>query len=138
VHAGVATQTDAGLLVPVLHHAEAFDLWQAAAEIARLSEAARSGKARREELTGSTITITSLGALGGLAATPVINYPEVAIIGVNRIAERPVVRDGQVVIRKMMNLSSSFDHRIVDGWEAASFIQRVKRDLEQPALLFVG
>jgi 2-oxoisovalerate dehydrogenase E2 component (dihydrolipoyl transacylase) len=138
VHVGVATQTDAGLLVPVLHHAEALDLWQAAAEIARLSEAARAGKARREELTGSTITITSLGALGGLAATPVINYPEVAIIGVNRIAERPVARDGQVVIRKMMNLSSSFDHRIVDGWEAASFIQRIKRDLEQPALLFVG
>jgi 2-oxoisovalerate dehydrogenase E2 component (dihydrolipoyl transacylase) len=138
VHAGVATQTEAGLLVPVLHHAEAFDVWQAAAEIARLSEAARAGKATRDELTGSTITITSLGALGGLAATPVINYPEVAIVGVNRIAERPVVRDGQVVIRKMMNLSSSFDHRIVDGWEAASFIQRVKRDLEQPALLFVG
>jgi 2-oxoisovalerate dehydrogenase E2 component (dihydrolipoyl transacylase) len=138
VHAGVATQTDAGLLVPVLHHAEALDLWQAAAEIARLSEAARAGKATREELTGSTITITSLGALGGLAATPVINYPEVAIVGVNRIAERPVVRDGQIAIRKMMNLSSSFDHRIVDGWEAASFIQRVKRDLEQPALLFIG
>jgi 2-oxoisovalerate dehydrogenase E2 component (dihydrolipoyl transacylase) len=138
VHVGVATQTDAGLMVPVLHHAEAFDLWQAAAELRRLSEAARAGKATREELTGSTITVTSLGALGGLAATPVINYPEVAIIGVNRIAERPVVRDGQVVIRKMMNLSSSFDHRIVDGWEAASFIQRVKRDLEQPALLFIA
>ena len=126
------------LLVPVLHHAEAFDLWQAAAEIARLAEVARAGKATREELTGSTITLTSLGALGGLAATPVINYPEVAIIGVNRIAERPVVRDGQIAIRKMMNLSSSFDHRIVDGWEAAEFIQRVKRDLEQPALLFLG
>jgi 2-oxoisovalerate dehydrogenase E2 component (dihydrolipoyl transacylase) len=138
VHAGIATQTDAGLLVPVLHHAEVFDLWQAAAEIARLAEVARAGKATREELTGSTITITSLGALGGLAATPVINYPEVAIVGVNRIAERPVVRDGQIAIRKMMNLSSSFDHRIVDGWEAAAFIQRIKRDLEQPALLFVG
>jgi 2-oxoisovalerate dehydrogenase E2 component (dihydrolipoyl transacylase) len=138
VHLGVATQTDAGLMVPVLHHAEAFDLWQAAAEIARLADAARAGKATREELTGSTITVTSLGALGGLAATPVINYPEVAIVGVNRIAERPVVRDGQVVIRKMMNLSSSFDHRIVDGWAAASFIQRVKHDLEQPALLFIG
>jgi 2-oxoisovalerate dehydrogenase E2 component (dihydrolipoyl transacylase) len=138
VHVGVATQTDAGLMVPVLHHAEAFDLWQAAAEIARLADAARAGKATREELTGSTITVTSLGALGGLAATPVINYPEVAIIGVNRIAERPVVRDGQVAIRKMMNLSSSFDHRIVDGWAAASFIQRVKHDLEQPALLFIG
>jgi 2-oxoisovalerate dehydrogenase E2 component (dihydrolipoyl transacylase) len=138
VHVGVATQTDAGLLVPVLHHAEALDIWLAAAEIARLADAARAGKASREELTGSTITITSLGALGGLAATPVINYPEVAIIGVNRIADRPVVHAGQVAIRKMMNLSSSFDHRIVDGWEAASFIQRVKRDLEQPALLFVG
>src|SRR5438045_8168726 len=138
VHVGVATQTEAGLLVPVLHNAEAIDLWQAAAELHRLAQAARAGKATREELTGSTITITSLGALGGLAATPVINYPEVAIIGVNRIAARPVVRDGQIVIRKMMNLSSSFDHRIVDGWEAASFIQRIKRDLEQPALLFVG
>ena len=138
VHAGIATQTEGGLLVPVLHHAEALDLWQTAAEISRLAEGARAGKAGREELTGSTITITSLGALGGLAATPVINYPEVAIIGVNRIAERPVARDGQIVIRKMMNLSSSFDHRIVDGWEAAEFIQRVKRDLEQPALLFLG
>src|SRR5207237_3636245 len=137
VHIGVATQTEAGLMVPVARHAEALDLWQAAAEIARLSEAARGGKATRDELTGSTITITSLGPLGGLAATPVINYPEVAIVGVNRIAERPVVRDGQVVIRKMMNLSSSFDHRIVDGWAAAEVIQRVKRDLEQPALLFV-
>ena len=138
VHAGIATQTEGGLLVPVLHHAEALDLWQTAAEISRLAEVARAGKASREELTGSTITITSLGALGGLAATPVINYPEVAIVGVNRIAERPVVCDGQIAIRKMMNLSSSFDHRIVDGWEAAEFIQRVKRDLEQPALLFVG
>jgi 2-oxoisovalerate dehydrogenase E2 component (dihydrolipoyl transacylase) len=138
VHVGIATQTNAGLLVPVLHHAEALDLWQAAGEIARLAELARTGKASREELTGSTITVTSLGALGGLAATPVINYPEVAIIGVNRIAERPVVHGGQIAIRKMMNLSSSFDHRIVDGWEAASFIQRIKRDLEQPALLFVG
>jgi 2-oxoisovalerate dehydrogenase E2 component (dihydrolipoyl transacylase) len=137
LHIGVATQTDAGLMVPVLHHAEALDLWQVAAELRRLSDAARAGKATREELTGSTITITSLGALGGLAATPVINYPEVAIVGVNRIAERPVVHNGQIVVRKMMNLSSSFDHRIVDGWEAASFIQRVKHDLEQPALLFV-
>src|SRR4029077_13923069 len=138
VHIGVATQTEGGLLVPVVRHVEALDLWQAASELRRLSEAARAGKATRDELTGSTITITSLGALGGLAATPVINYPEVAIVGVNRIGERPVVRDGQVVIRKMMNLSSSFDHRIVDGWGAASFTQRVKRVLEQPALLFVG
>ena len=138
VHIGVATQTDDGLIVPVLRHAEALDLWQAAAEIARLAEAARAGKATREELTGSTITVTSLGALGGIAATPVINYPEVAIIGVNRIVERPVVRDGQVVVRKMMNLSSSFDHRIVDGWEAAAFIQRINATLEQPAMLFIG
>jgi len=138
VHIGVATQTEGGLLVPVVRHAEALDLWQAAAELRRLTETARAGKAARDELNGSTITITSLGALGGLAATPVINYPEVAIVGVNRIIERPVVRDGQIAIRKMMNLSSSFDHRIVDGWEAAAFIQRIKELLEQPALLFIG
>jgi 2-oxoisovalerate dehydrogenase E2 component (dihydrolipoyl transacylase) len=137
VHVGIATQTQGGLTVPVVRHAEALDLWQAAAEIARLSEAARGGKATRDELAGSTITITSLGALGGLAATPVINHPEVAIVGVNRIDERPVVRGGQVVVRKMMNLSSSFDHRIVDGWEAASFIAKVKGYLEQPATLFI-
>jgi 2-oxoisovalerate dehydrogenase E2 component (dihydrolipoyl transacylase) len=137
VHIGVATQTPTGLMAPVVRHAEALDLWQAAAEVQRLSEAARAGKATREELTGSTITITSLGRLGGLAATPVINHPEVAIVGVNRIDERPVVRGGLVVIRKMMNLSSSFDHRIVDGWEAASFIARVKGCLEQPATLFI-
>jgi 2-oxoisovalerate dehydrogenase E2 component (dihydrolipoyl transacylase) len=137
VHIGVATQTAAGLLVPVVHHAEALDLWQSAAEVRRLSEAARAGKAGRDELAGSTMTITSLGRLGGIAATPIINYPEVAIIGVNRIVERPVVRGGQIVVRKIMNLSSSFDHRIVDGWEAASFIQRVKDLSEQPALLFL-
>jgi 2-oxoisovalerate dehydrogenase E2 component (dihydrolipoyl transacylase) len=136
-HIGIATQTPAGLIVPVVHHAERLDLWQAAAEIARLSEAARAGKAKREELTGSTITITSLGRLGGLMATPVINHPEVAIVGVNRIDEQPVVRAGQVVIRKMMNLSSSFDHRIVDGWEAASFIAKIKDYLEHPATLFI-
>jgi 2-oxoisovalerate dehydrogenase E2 component (dihydrolipoyl transacylase) len=138
VHVGVATQTEGGLLVPVMRHAEALDIWQVAAELRRLAAAARSGTASRDALTGSTITITSLGALGGLAATPVINHPEVAIVGVNRIAERPVVRHGQIAIRKMMNLSSSFDHRIVDGWEAASFIQRIKHRLEQPAMLFVG
>jgi 2-oxoisovalerate dehydrogenase E2 component (dihydrolipoyl transacylase) len=138
VHIGVATQTEAGLLAPVVHHAETLDLWQAAAELRRLAEGARAGKASRDELTGSTITLTSLGRLGGLAATPVINYPEVAIVGVNRIVERPVVRDGQIVIRKMMNLSSSFDHRIVDGWEAASFIARVKQLLEHPAMLFIA
>ncbi len=134
---GVATQTPGGLMVPVVHHAETLDLWQTAAELNRLAEAARSGKATREELTGSTLTITSLGPLGGLMATPVINHPEVAIVGVNRIVERPVVRGGQVAIRKMMNLSSSFDHRIVDGWEAASFIAKVKGYLEQPATLFI-
>ena len=109
-----------------------------ASEVARIAAGARSGKMSRDELTGSTITITSLGALGGIATTPVINHPEVAIIGVNRIAERPVVHQGQIAIRKMMNLSSSFDHRIVDGWEAAAFIQHVKRWLEYPAMLFVG
>jgi 2-oxoisovalerate dehydrogenase E2 component (dihydrolipoyl transacylase) len=138
VHIGIATQTAAGLMVPVIRHAEALDLWQAAAEIARLAEAARAGKAVPAELTGSTITITSLGRLGGWASTPIINRPEVAVIGVNRIAERPMVRGGQVVVRKMMNLSSSFDHRIVDGWEAAAFIQRVKGYLEQPATLFIS
>ncbi len=133
VHAGIATQTPRGLLVPVVHHAERLDLWQLAGEIARLSEAARAGKSRREDLTGSTITVTSLGALGGIAATPIINAPEVAIIGVNRIAARPLVLEGQIVIRKMMNLSSSFDHRIVDGYDAAAFIQSVKQALEAPA-----
>ena len=136
-HIGIATQTPGGLLVPVVRHAESLDLWQAAAEITRLSSAARAGKATREELSGSTITITSLGRLGGLAATPVINYPEVAIVGINRIEERPVVRSGQVVVRKMMNLSSSFDHRVIDGWEAASFIAEVKAYMEQPAMLFI-
>ena len=138
VNIGVATQTEGGLLVPVVHHAEALDLWQSAAELRRLSEAARAGKATREELTGSTITLSSLGRLGGIAATPIINYPEVAIVGVNRIAERPVVYNGQIAIRQMMNLSSSFDHRIVDGWEAAAFIARIKELLEQPALLFIA
>jgi 2-oxoisovalerate dehydrogenase E2 component (dihydrolipoyl transacylase) len=137
VHLGIATQTDNGLVVPVVRHAEALDPWQSAVEIARLAEAARAGKATREELSGSTITISSLGPLGGLAATPVINLPEVAIIGVNKIVARPIVRDGQIVIAQMMNLSSSFDHRIVDGWEAASFIQRVKSYLEQPATMFI-
>jgi 2-oxoisovalerate dehydrogenase E2 component (dihydrolipoyl transacylase) len=135
VHAGIATQTERGLLVPVIHNAETMDLWQMAAEIARLSQAARSGKASRDELTGSTITVTSLGALGGIAATPIINPPEVAVIGVNRIAERPVVVEGAIVIRKMMNLSSSFDHRIVDGFEAAALIKSVKDCLEAPTLL---
>jgi 2-oxoisovalerate dehydrogenase E2 component (dihydrolipoyl transacylase) len=138
VNIGIATQTEGGLMVPVVHHAETLDLWQSAAELRRLAATSRAGTASRDELTGSTITITSLGALGGIAATPVINYPEVAIVGVNRIALRPVVHNGQIAIRKMMNLSSSFDHRIVDGWEGASFIQRIKGLFEQPALLFIG
>jgi len=125
-------------LVPVIHHAETMDLWQIAAEITRLSQAARSGKASRDKLTGSTITVTSLGALGGIAATPIINPPELAVIGVNRIAERPMVAGGAIVIRKMMNLSSSFDHRIVDGFEAAALIKSVKDCLEAPALLIVA
>jgi len=137
VHLGLATQTPAGLTVPVLRHAEAMDLWTAAAEITRLASACRAGKATREELSGSTITLTSLGPLGGLASTPVINRPEVAIIGPNRIVERPVVVGGEVVVRKMMNLSCSFDHRVVDGWDAAEFVQGIKRLLETPALLFV-
>jgi 2-oxoisovalerate dehydrogenase E2 component (dihydrolipoyl transacylase) len=137
-HIGVATQTPSGLMVPVVRHAEKLDLWQAAAELGRLAEAARAGKAKRDELTGSTITISSLGRLGGLAATPIINHPEVAIIGVNRIEEQPVVRGGGVVIRRMMNLSSSFDHRIIDGWEAASFVAEVKGLLENPATLFIA
>jgi len=137
VHIGIATQTDAGLMVPVLRHAEARDLWSSAAEIARLAEAARVAKAAREELVGSTITITSLGALGGIVTTPVINYPEVAIVGVNRIVERPVMRGGAVVPRLMMNLSSSFDHRVVDGAVAARFVQALRGMLECPATLFV-
>jgi 2-oxoisovalerate dehydrogenase E2 component (dihydrolipoyl transacylase) len=137
VHIGIATQTDAGLMVPVVRNAESRDPWQNAAEIARLAEAARAGKATRDELGGSTITITSLGALGGIVSTPVINHPEVAIVGVNRIVDRPVVRDGGMVARKMMNLSSSFDHRIVDGMVAASFIGAIRGYLECPALLFV-
>ncbi|MEJ5865475.1 dihydrolipoamide acetyltransferase family protein [Pseudomonas farsensis] len=137
VHVGIATQGDNGLMVPVLRHAEAGSLWANASEIARVAQAARSNKATREELTGSTITLTSLGALGGIVSTPVVNTPEVAIVGVNRMVERPVVIDGQVVVRKMMNLSSSFDHRVVDGMDAALFIQAVRGLLEQPACLFV-
>ena len=137
VHVGIATQGDNGLMVPVLRHAEAGSLWANAGEISRLANAARSNKASREELSGSTITLTSLGALGGIVSTPVVNTPEVAIVGVNRIVERPVVIDGQIVVRKMMNLSSSFDHRVVDGMDAAQFIQAVRGLLEQPACLFL-
>ncbi|RYX97007.1 MAG: 2-oxo acid dehydrogenase subunit E2 [Comamonadaceae bacterium] len=137
VHLGIATQTDNGLMVPVIRHAEARDVWGCGAEIARLAEAARTGKGSRDELSGSTITISSLGALGGIVTTPVINYPEVAIIGVNKMVERPVVRNGAIVVRQMMNLSASFDHRVIDGMEAAEFIQAVRAYLETPALLFV-
>lgn len=137
VHLGVATQTDSGLMVSVMRHAEACDMWSCAAEIGRLAEAARTGKATRDELSGSTITISSLGPLGGIVTTPVINHPEVAIIGVNKIVERPMVRQGAVVIRKMMNLSSSFDHRVVDGMDAARFVQAIRALLECPAMLFV-
>jgi 2-oxoisovalerate dehydrogenase E2 component (dihydrolipoyl transacylase) len=137
LHIGIAAQTPNGLVVPVIRHAETLDLWQAAAEIKRLAEAARSGKASREELSGSSITISSLGPMGGIVSTPVINAPEVAIVGVNKMVERPMVRNGQIVTRMMMNLSSSFDHRIVDGWNAAEFIQHIKRLFENPATLFM-
>ncbi len=137
VHLGIAAQTPAGLMVPVVRHAEARDLWGNANEMGRLAEAARIGKATREELSGSTITISSLGALGGIVSTPVINSPEVAIIGVNKMVERPMIRNGQVVARKMMNLSSSFDHRVVDGMDAAQFIQTIRGYLECPATLFI-
>jgi 2-oxoisovalerate dehydrogenase E2 component (dihydrolipoyl transacylase) len=137
VHIGVATQTETGLMAPVVRHVEARNLWDCAAELTRLAEAARAGTATREELTGSTITITSLGAMGGLATTPIINHPEVAIIGVNKIAIRPHWDGAAFVPRKMMNLSSSFDHRVIDGWDAAQFVQRIKAELETPALIFI-
>ena len=137
VHAGIATQTPNGLLVPVLRHAETLTLDDCAAEIARLAELARTGKPVRGDLSGSTITITSLGPIGGIATTPVINHPEVAIVGVNRMVERPVVREGRIEVRRMMNLSCSFDHRVVDGWDGARFVQRLKSLLEQPATLFM-
>ncbi|TPI29469.1 2-oxo acid dehydrogenase subunit E2 [Mesorhizobium sp. B3-1-6] len=137
IHIGIAAQTPNGLVVPVVKHAEARDLWDCAVEVNRLADAAKSGTATREELSGSTITITSLGAMGGVATTPVINYPEVAIIGVNKIMVRPVWDGTQFIPRKMMNLSSSFDHRIIDGWDAAVFVQRIKALLETPALIFV-
>lgn len=137
VHIGIATQTPAGLTVPVVRHAEARGIWDCAAELNRLADAARTGTATRDELTGSTITISSLGAIGGIASTPVINHPEVAIVGVNKIAVRPVWDGAQFVPRKIMNLSSSFDHRVIDGWDAAVFVQRLKTLLETPALIFV-
>ncbi|MCD4865306.1 dihydrolipoamide acetyltransferase family protein [Pseudomonas sp. PLB05] len=137
VHLGIATQGEQGLAVPVVRHAETLDLWGCAQEVARLATAVRGGKAGRDELSGSTLTISSLGPLGGIASTPIINHPEVAIIGVNRIVERPAFRHGLVVPRKLMNLSASFDHRLIDGQDAASFIQAVRQLLEQPATLFL-
>ncbi len=137
VHLGIATQAADGLKVPVVRHAEARNLQDLAAEIRRVSSAARDGSATREELSGSTITITSLGKIGGVVTTPVINQPEVAIIGVNKAVDRPVVIGGQILVRRMMNLSSSFDHRFVDGYDAAELIQALKRLLEQPAIIFM-
>jgi 2-oxoisovalerate dehydrogenase E2 component (dihydrolipoyl transacylase) len=136
VHLGMATQTDAGLMVPVIRDAQARNVWQLAREIVRLAEAARSGKATSAELGGGTLTVTSLGPLGGIATTPVINRPEVAIVGPNRVIERPVIRDGEIAVAKLMNLSISCDHRVVDGWDAASFVQAVRKLLETPVLLF--
>lgn len=137
VRLGIATQTDSGLMVPVVRGAEQRSIPDLASEVARVTSAARDGSASRDELSGSTITITSLGALGGIATTPILNPPEVAIIGVNKIEVRPTWADGVVVPRQMMNLSSSFDHRMVDGWDAATFVQRIRRLIETPALLFV-
>ena len=136
VQLGMATQTDAGLMVPVIRDAQGRNIWQLAAEIARLAEAARSGTAKASELSGSTLTITSLGPLGGIATTPIINRPEVAIIGPNRIIERPIFVGDAIKRAKLMNLSISCDHRVVDGWDAASFVQAIKRLLETPVLLF--
>jgi 2-oxoisovalerate dehydrogenase E2 component (dihydrolipoyl transacylase) len=138
VHVGIATQTSEGLKVPVLRDAQARSLWDIGAEMRRVTEAARTNKATREELTGSTITLTSLGKLGGIASTPIINAPEVAIIGVNRAVDRPVVVGGAITVRRMMNLSSSFDHRFVDGYDAAAMIQALKECLEHPATIFIA
>ncbi|WP_242153477.1 dihydrolipoamide acetyltransferase family protein [Sphingomonas sp. BAUL-RG-20F-R05-02] len=137
VHCGIATQTLAGLMVPVIRHVESLDIWQIADEVSRVSEAARDGTATREQLSGSTITVTSLGPLGGIVTTPIINAPEVAIIGPNKLVERPVVQGSFITVRKMMNLSSSFDHRIVDGYDAALFVQQFRRMLEHPAFIFM-
>jgi 2-oxoisovalerate dehydrogenase E2 component (dihydrolipoyl transacylase) len=137
VHLGIATQTDRGLCVPVLRHAEAMDLWQAAREMRRITEAARNQSISRNDLSGSTFTVTSLGSMGGLAATPIINHPEVAILGINKAIDRPVVHKGQIAIRRMVNLSGSFDHRVVDGADGAIFIQCIKDCLEHPAMIFI-
>jgi 2-oxoisovalerate dehydrogenase E2 component (dihydrolipoyl transacylase) len=136
VHLGMATQTDAGLMVPVIRDAQDRNIWQLAKEIARLADAARSGSAKSEELSGSTLTVTSLGPLGGIVTTPVINRPEVAIIGPNKIVERPMFVGDTIEARKLMNLSISCDHRVVDGWDAANYVQALKKLLETPVLLF--
>ena len=137
VHIGIATQTKSGLMVPVVRHAQTLSLWDAATELSRVSEAARDGSAGREVLSGSTITISSLGPLGAIATTPIINHPEVAIVGVNRMEIRPAWNGAAFVPRKMMNLSSSFDHRVIDGWDAATFVKRLKTLIETPTLIFV-
>jgi len=137
VHIGIATQTPNGLIVPVVRHVEALDVWDCAREVSRLAKAVRDGTATRDELSGSTITLTSMGPLGGIVSTPVINHPEVAILNPNKLVSRPVIDGSFITVRKMMNLSSAFDHRIVDGYDAALFVQRVKRLLEHPALIFM-
>jgi 2-oxoisovalerate dehydrogenase E2 component (dihydrolipoyl transacylase) len=137
VHLGIATQTDRGLFVPVVKHVEAMDIWQSASEMQRVSGAARNGTASLDDLSGSTFTITSLGRDGGLGATPIINHPEVSILGIHKAREMPVVKDGKIVVRRIMNVSSSFDHRIVDGANGAALVQALKRMLEYPALIFM-
>ena len=137
IHLGIATQTDRGLYVPVVKHVEAQDIWTSALEMQRVSQAARDGTAGLAELSGSTFTITSLGRMGGLGATPIINKPEVGILGVHNAVDSPVVRNGQIVIRKMLRLSSSWDHRVVDGWDGAVLVQRLKTLLENPATIFM-
>ena len=137
VNLGIATQTDRGLYVPVVKNVEAMDVWQAASDLIRVSGAARTGTASLDDLTGSTFTITSLGREGGLGATPIINHPEMAILGVHKAREMPVIRSGNVVVRRIMNLSSSFDHRVVDGADGANLIQHLKRMLEHPAMIFM-
>ena len=137
IHLGIATQTDRGLYVPVVKHVEAQDIWQSASEMKRVSQAARDGTAGLDELAGSTFTITSLGRMGGLGATPIINKPEVGILGVHNAVDTPVVRNGQIVVRKMLRLSSSWDHRVVDGWDGAMLVQRLKSLLENPATIFM-
>ena len=137
IHLGIATQTDRGLYVPVVKHVESQDIWASASEMQRVSQAARDGTAGLDELSGSTFTITSLGRMGGLGATPIINKPEVGILGVHNAVDTPVVRNGQIVIRKMLRLSSSWDHRVVDGWDGAVLVQRLKTLLENPATIFM-